>query len=293
MDNPKSIEPLISVIIPFYHHASWLCEAVDSVLAQTYKNIEIIVINDGSPEDVSGFLAEYGDKITYFYQENQGPAAARNLGIEKAKGEYVAFLDSDDLWLPDKLKIQIAKMQEYNAVWSCCSYETFGDNTSRRIYMSKASEEFSYTYSKRIATPSVVIKADILKANTDFRFNKSIRYGEDSYLWMLLILSYPLLSLNDILVKVRMRGTNAGKRAYVQINARANLWKIRKEQASLFRYNKKVPLYYKAASEMCIAGCRVLGLIEKRTRNPKALEYAARVLYLLPYILFKFRRTGI
>lgn len=293
MDENTKNEPLVSVVIPFYSNKAWLGEAVDSVLKQTYRNYEIIVVNDGSPEDVADFLAEYGDKITYFYQENQGPASARNFGIEKAAGEFVAFLDSDDLWLPDKLKIQIGKMMEYGAVWSCCSYETFGDNNPRKILMSKTAEEYSHTYSKRIATPSVVIKTDVLKKNTDLRFNKSIRYGEDTYLWMLLILSYPILSLNDILVKVRMRGTNAGKRAYAQINARANLWKIRKEQASLFQHNKNVPLYYKIASVMCIAGCKVLGRMEKHTKNQKLLEYAARVLYLLPYIIFKFRRTGL
>ncbi len=293
MDENTKNKSLVSVVIPFYNNTAWLCEAVDSVLKQTYRNFEIIVVNDGSPEDIAAFLAEYGDKINYYYQDNQGPASARNLGIEKAAGEFVAFLDSDDLWLPDKLKIQIDKMREYGAVWSCCSYETFGDNNPREILMSKNAEEYAQTYSKRIATPSVVIRADVLKTNTDLRFNKSIRYGEDSYLWMLLILSYPILSLNDILVKVRMRGTNAGKCAYAQINARANLWKIRKAQAALFKHNKNVPLYYKIASEMCVAGCKVLGLLEKRTASQKTREYAARVLYLLPYIIFKFRKTGI
>jgi glycosyltransferase involved in cell wall biosynthesis len=296
MDNlnvKKESDPLVSVVIPFYNNTEWLREAVDSVLNQTYSNFEIILVNDGSPEDISGFLSEYGEKITYLFKQNEGPASARNLGIEKAAGEYIAFLDSDDLWLPDKLKIQIGKMIEYGAMWSCCSYETFGDNNPRRIFVSEATKMLSDSYSKRIATPSVVIKADVLKANTDLRFNKSIRYGEDFYLWMLLILSYPILSIHDILVKVRMRGSNAGKRAYAQIKARADLWKLRKENAVLFQYNKNVPLDFKLASEMCIAGCALLRLIERCTSSKKVLEYAARVLYVLPYIIFKCRKMAI
>jgi cellulose synthase/poly-beta-1,6-N-acetylglucosamine synthase-like glycosyltransferase len=185
-------------VIPFYNNTAWLCEAVDSVLKQTYRNFEIIVVNDGSPEDIAAFLAEYGDKINYYYQDNQGSRLCAQPRHRKAAG-VCRVSRFDDLWLPDKLKIQIDKMREYGAVWSCCSYETFGDNNPREILMSKNAEEYAQTYSKRIATPSVVIRADVLKTNTDLRFNKSIRYGEDSYLWMLLILSYPILSLNDIL----------------------------------------------------------------------------------------------
>ena len=101
--------PLISVIIPFYRHAAWLAQAVDSVLAQTYSPVEILVVNDGSDEDMTLFSQQYAEKIRYFTQPNAGPAAARNRGIAQANGEYVAFLDSDDLWLPDKLTRQMVE----------------------------------------------------------------------------------------------------------------------------------------------------------------------------------------
>jgi glycosyltransferase involved in cell wall biosynthesis len=284
----------VSIIIPFYNNATWLSEAVESVLSQTYINYEIIVVNDGSSEDMSGFLSSYGGKITYIKKENQGPASARNLGIDKANGEYVAFLDSDDLWLPDKLRVQIEKMRKHNAVWSCCGYETFGDDNPRKILVPVGNEEKpSYLYSKKVATPSVIIKADVLKNNREFRFNQSIRYGEDTYLWMLLILYYPVLSLKDILVKVRMHGTNASKRAYIQIKARADFWRLRKEKAALFKNNKNVPLYYKVAFNMCIAGCGILSSIEKFTSNKTILEYSARFLFVLPYVIFKIRKTAI
>jgi hypothetical protein len=90
-----------------------------------------------------------------------------------------------------------------------------------------------------------------------------------------------------------MRGTKRGKmRLRSDKRARESL-EDTKAQAALFKHNKNVPLYYKIASEMCVAGCKVLGLLEKRTASQKTREYAARVLYLLPYIIFKFRKTGI
>ena len=108
----------VSVIIPFYSHLDWLYEAIDSVLAQTYPIHEIILVNDGSKEDMTEFLAQYGDKIIYIYQENAGPAAARNNGIRQATGDYIAFEDSDDIWLPTKLEKQVAFMEETAARWS-------------------------------------------------------------------------------------------------------------------------------------------------------------------------------
>ena len=98
---------LVSVVIPVYNGARYLGEAIDSALAQTYRNFEIIVINDG-PTDGSEEVAKgYGDKIRYTVRENGGISAARNTGIAMAKGNYFALLDSDDIWEKNKLKLQI------------------------------------------------------------------------------------------------------------------------------------------------------------------------------------------
>lgn len=100
--------PRVSVIIPVYNGDRFLAEAIDSVLRQTYQNYEAIVADDGSTDGTPQVLEAYKDKIRYFYQENQGSAAARNLGIKEAKGELIAFLDADDFWLlPEKLAEQV------------------------------------------------------------------------------------------------------------------------------------------------------------------------------------------
>lgn len=98
--------PLVSVIIPAYNGERYLSAALESVFAQTYRPLEVIVVDDGSTDD-SGAIAQSFSEVVYIQQSNQGVAAARNRGIEAARGEFFAFLDQDDLWTPDKLKLQI------------------------------------------------------------------------------------------------------------------------------------------------------------------------------------------
>lgn len=100
-------DPLVSVIIPTYNHAKYVCRAINSVLEQTYKNYEIIVVDDGSTDDTREVLEPYMDKIKYIYQENKGLAASRNTGIRAAKGDCLQFLDADDIILPQGLDIQV------------------------------------------------------------------------------------------------------------------------------------------------------------------------------------------
>src|SRR4051794_36269759 len=107
--------PLVSVVIPAFNRAFILPEALDSVLAQTFKDFELIVVDDGSTDDTEEVLRPYVERrgVRFLPQANQGPAAARNRGIEAARGKYVAFLDSDDLWLPIKLSVQIPRMEAH------------------------------------------------------------------------------------------------------------------------------------------------------------------------------------
>ena len=98
--------PLISVIIPVYNGARYLRAALESVFAQTYREFEVIVVDDGSADE-SGVIAQSFPDVRYIHQANQGVAAARNNGLEAARGEFFAFLDQDDLWTPDKLKLQV------------------------------------------------------------------------------------------------------------------------------------------------------------------------------------------
>ncbi|HYA40446.1 MAG TPA: glycosyltransferase family 2 protein [Syntrophobacteraceae bacterium] len=130
----------VSVIIPTYNRNKCVTRAIDSVLSQTYDEYEIIVVDDGSSDSTDKVLEPYKAKIHYIYQVNAGPAAARNTGIQISKGEWVAFLDSDDIWLPRKLERQLAESRRLNADLcfhdlSFNKHESRGEISSWNLYL--------------------------------------------------------------------------------------------------------------------------------------------------------------
>ena len=122
----KQSNRLISVIIPAYNSAAFIVEALESVFAQTYAPVEVIVVDDGSKDNTAQVLQPFLNRIQYIKKENGGPASARNRGIKDAKGEFIAFLDADDLWLPAKLEMQMKVMEPQPSIGlvGCYEYET-------------------------------------------------------------------------------------------------------------------------------------------------------------------------
>ena len=108
-----SAPPLVTVIMPVFNASATLAQALGSVLWQGYEAIEVIAVDDGSTDDSRQLLATYGDAARVLHQSQQGPAAARNLALQHARGEYIAFLDADDVWLPGKLLSQVAYLQAH------------------------------------------------------------------------------------------------------------------------------------------------------------------------------------
>jgi glycosyltransferase involved in cell wall biosynthesis len=104
--------PLVSCIVPVYNGERFLGEALDSILAQSYEPLEVLVVDDGSTDGTPEVAASYGDRICYMEQSNAGPAAARNRGVEASRGEFLAFLDADDLWVPDKTAKQVQTLRD-------------------------------------------------------------------------------------------------------------------------------------------------------------------------------------
>jgi glycosyltransferase involved in cell wall biosynthesis len=112
--------PLVSVIIPAYNRAAIIGETIENVLQQTYSNIELIVVDDGSTDDTQTVLRSYGSRIRWVAQRNAGPSAARNHGIAIAKGEIIAFQDSDDAWHPTKIERQVSLLRKAGESVPCC-----------------------------------------------------------------------------------------------------------------------------------------------------------------------------
>ena len=118
----------VSVVMPAYNYARYIRESIDSVLAQTHAPLEVIVVDDGSTDDTPAVLASYGDRIRVIRQQNAGVAAARNAGLAVARGEYMAFIDSDDIWLPRKLELQLARFEADPTLGLVhCGIEIFDD----------------------------------------------------------------------------------------------------------------------------------------------------------------------
>jgi len=114
--------PLVSCIVPVFNGELYLADALDSVLAQTYRPLQLIVSDDGSTDGTAGIAATYGERIVYLRERNAGPAAARNRGLRAAQGSFVAFLDADDLWAPEKLEEQMERFDAQPALELCCAY---------------------------------------------------------------------------------------------------------------------------------------------------------------------------
>lgn len=116
---------LVTIIIPVFNYGHFLAAAIDSVMTQSYRPIEVIVVDDGSTDNTADIARSYPD-VQYVYQPNQGVAVARNTGISKARGKFIAFLDADDTWLPDKLKIQIRHLIENPGLgYNICKIRNF------------------------------------------------------------------------------------------------------------------------------------------------------------------------
>lgn len=222
--NDKFNNPSVSVIIPFFAGAAWLDEAIESAILQSYPVFEIIVVNDGSKENIEDTEKKYKGRVTFLKQENKGAAAARNFGIMSAKGDIVAFLDSDDLWEPDKIKYQVDRMVNGNYKWCATGYMTFGYGKKEYVapYQSKKLCWEHIYNTCRIATPTVMVYREILNKNM---FAEDMKKGQDIFLWFRLAGKYPLGVIDYPLTKVRKRKDFTALNFTTHIRVRADLWK--------------------------------------------------------------------
>jgi len=209
------MQNLVSVIIPTYNRADFIIETVKSVLCQTYQDFEIIIIDDGSTDNTSDLIKTIDDvRLKYIYQKNSGlPASPRNVGIKKAKGNFIAFLDSDDLWLPEKLEKQVeilANDDNIGLVYCNASYfgaDYHGDSTI--VQKGYSGDVFDKLIEKNfVPALSVMCRREVFTVAGLFDESKNLRAVEDYELWMRIAKYFKLHYIDQVLCRYRLHSQN-------------------------------------------------------------------------------------
>jgi glycosyltransferase involved in cell wall biosynthesis len=187
--------PLVSVIIPTYNRAAMVGRAIESVLAQSFRDYELIVVDDGSDDGTGQALSGYRDRITVLRQSNRGVSAARNRGIRQSKGRLIAFLDSDDLWLPEKLSRQISFFRDRPEALICQTEEIWIRN-GRRVNPKKrhrklSGDIFLPSLELCLVSPSAVMLRRPLFDKIGW-FDESLPACEDYDLWLRISSRHPV-----------------------------------------------------------------------------------------------------
>jgi glycosyltransferase involved in cell wall biosynthesis len=193
----------VSIIIPTYNRWEFLEVAIKSVFTQTYQDYELIIIDDGSTDVTSEHILRYSDRLKYFYQENKGPSAARNAGIRIATGEFISFLDSDDRWLPKKLKIQmdfIAKNPETKICYTNEIWIRRGKRVNQKnVHQKYSGWIFQHCLPLCIVSPSsVIIQREVFEKIG--LFDEQLIVCEDYDFWLRASLKYPFAFIDQPLI---------------------------------------------------------------------------------------------
>lgn len=216
--------PLVSVVIPVYNGVKYLKEAIDSVLIQTYNNLEIVVVDDGSIDETKHIALSYGDKVRYFQKENGGVATALNMAIKEAKGEYISWLSHDDAYLPNKISSQVevlSKLENKKTILYS-NYQLMDDSSD--IYEqcdlgTKHSQRFLddgmyVILNELISGCTLMVKRELFEEFGYFRTD--LLTTQDYDLWFNMLQKYPIKHVDKVLVNSRVHPEqdSRAKRAY-------------------------------------------------------------------------------
>ena len=264
----NSKKPLVSVIIPTYNRGWIVKEAIDSVLEQDFHDYELIVVDDGSDDNTPAILKAYGKKITVLHQSNKGVSAARNLGIATASGRWVAFLDSDDLWLPRKLSTQVKFFKDNPDAVINQTQERWIRN-GVRVNPKKRHHKFSgmifeHSLALCLVSPSAVMIKKSLFSTVGI-FNEHLPACEDYDLWLRISCRYPVHLIETSLI-IKRGGHDD------QLSKAAGLDKYRIQSlVKIIDSDLLTPQQYQAAVNTLKEKCEVYaGGCRKRGREEEA-----------------------
>lgn len=220
--------PVVSVVIPAYNDARYIGQALRSVLAQSYRPLDIVVVDDGSTDETAGIASSFGSRVQVFRQANAGAAVARNRGLEEARGDYIAFLDADDFWHPRKIELQLRHLQgcsECVAVY--CRKIEVREGTGASSWSSLPADRGSDALARspgesgwlylELLRDSVVHTSTIMASRTTIdkvgRFDISLRKGQDLEFWLRLSRLGPIHMLDAVLSAYRIHPASISHRA--------------------------------------------------------------------------------
>ena len=264
--------PEVSVVIPTYNRKEMVQEAVESVLSQTYRDFELIVVDDGSEDGTGEVLREkFGERIIYLYQKNQGVSRARNRGIETSRGKYIAFLDSDDLWLKKKLERQVQFMQQNPEAMICYTDEIWIRRGVRVNPKKKHAKHSGWIYPQClplciISPSSVLMRRELLEEVGGF--DPEFPVCEDYDLWLRVALRYPIhLIPEKLIVKRGGHPDQLSHRSWGN-----DIWRVR---ALLKILQKELPPSWRklTVAELHRKCSILIGGFEKRGKHEEAAQY--------------------
>lgn len=217
----------VSIIIPFFNRLPLVIRAIQSALNQTHKNCEIILIDDGSTEDIQSIIElQYNYKnIIFGSLRHSGPSKARNYGIAKSNGTYISFLDSDDILMPDKIKSQLYKIFCNGALASHTSYIRFLEKEKKEEKIINSGQMTGILYPRiiagcPIATPTVMLRKDIIPP---YLFPENYVLGEDNIAWIKISMKSPWVGIDETLTKVSFTTKSAAADLYSQQKGVSNI----------------------------------------------------------------------
>lgn len=268
---------LVSVVIPTYNRANLLPNAINSVINQTFKNWELIIVDDGSIDNTKDVISEFikkDSRVKYFYQKNSGQPSAMNLGIKNSKGNYIAFLDDDDEWLPEKLEKQINKIKSDKLIGLVFTDAIILDgktNVNKRSDIIKPSSGFVYKELLKtnfITATSVIIAKEIFEkiGLFDESFIIKITQIQDYDMWLRIAKYYKIEYISEPLVKYN----------YIQ--------KINNWEKKNYAYRGLLYIYFKNFKMVNLSEFLILML--------KILEYFLKLIISYFFILLNYVKNN-
>ena len=292
----KSAMPKVSIVIPVYNGGNFLRESIDSALGQTYSNIEVIVVNDGSQDcgETEAIARSYGDSIRYFSKSNGGVGSALNLAIDNMTGDYFSWLSHDDLYTPDKVQLEVSALAADRNAIPYSDYSIFTDNpledVPRRLGQVPP-ESFRYWLTVESGLHGCTLLIPRIAFDAVGRFNESLKTTQDMDLWFKMAREYVFIHIPRVLVKSRCHDAQGSRVmsaiARMECNALFSRFisELRPDEISRATGEPMAAAYMKIALRMYALGFNEAAALAARFARLNEKDHVARLSMAFQYLI--------